>query len=68
MTSTASARPSAVRRAYADGPHGQVHYRRSGPEGLRSPLLLLHPCPGSGYLFDALLADCKVGELARHLG
>jgi len=57
MTSTASAGQSAVRRAYANGPYGQIHYRRSGPDGVRSPLLLLHPCPGSGYLFDALLAE-----------
>ena len=48
---------SRVRRAYAPGPHGQIHYRRSGPDGTRSPLLLLHPCPGSGYLYDAFLAE-----------
>ncbi len=48
---------SKVRRAYAPGPHGQIHYRRSGPDGVRSPLLLLHPCPGSGYLYDAFLAE-----------
>lgn len=46
-----------VRRAYAPGPHGQIHYRRSGPAGTRSPLLLLHSCPGSSYLFDAFLAE-----------
>ena len=48
---------SQVRRAYAEGPHGQIHYRRSGPEGTRSPLLLLHSSPGSGYLFEAFLAE-----------
>jgi pimeloyl-ACP methyl ester carboxylesterase len=48
---------SPVRRAYAPGPHGQIHYRRSGPAGVRSPLLLLHSCPGSSYLFDAFLAE-----------
>ena len=48
---------SLVRRAYAPGPHGQIHYRRSGPEGTRSPLLLLHSSPGSGYLFDVFLAE-----------
>jgi pimeloyl-ACP methyl ester carboxylesterase len=48
---------SQVRRAYGPGPDGQLHYRRSGPEGTRSPLLLLHPCPGSGYLFDAFMAE-----------
>ena len=46
-----------IRRAYADGPYGQIHYRRAGPEGARSPLLLLHSCPGSGYLFEAFMEE-----------
>jgi pimeloyl-ACP methyl ester carboxylesterase len=48
---------SHIRRAYAPGPHGQIHYRRSGPEGTRSPLLLLHSSPGTSYLYDAFLAE-----------
>ncbi len=48
---------SKITRAYGPGPHGQIHYRRSGPDGTRSPLLLLHPCPGSGYLFDNFMAE-----------
>jgi pimeloyl-ACP methyl ester carboxylesterase len=55
MTSTANG--SKVRRAYAPGPHGQIHYRIAGPEGTRSPLLLLHSTPGSSYLFDSFLAE-----------
>lgn len=48
---------SPVRRAYSLSSFGQLHYRRSGPEGTRSPLLLLHSCPGSGYLYDNFLAE-----------
>lgn len=46
-----------VRRAYVDGPYGQVHLRLAG-EG--TPLLLLHQSPLSGDQFAAalpLLAD-----------
>lgn len=46
-----------IRRAYADGPFGQLHFRRAGPAGVRSPLLLLHPCPGSGYIFEAFMDE-----------
>jgi len=48
---------TAVRRAYANTPNGQVHYRRSGPDGTRSPLLLLHPFPGTGALFESFMAE-----------
>jgi len=49
--------PTTVRRAYANGPNGQMHYRRSGPDGARSPLLLLHPFPGTSALFDSFMAE-----------
>lgn len=49
-----------VQRAYAWGPDGQVHYRRAGPPGARSPLLLIHGLPGSGAPFEAFM-----GELGR---
>jgi pimeloyl-ACP methyl ester carboxylesterase len=52
-----SKKTAKVRRAYADGPYGQIHYRRSGPEGVRSPLLLLHSTPGSSYIYDAFLEE-----------
>jgi pimeloyl-ACP methyl ester carboxylesterase len=55
MNSVAGA--ARAHRAYAAGPYGQIHYRRSGPSGTRSPLLLLHPTPGSGYLFDNFMAE-----------
>jgi pimeloyl-ACP methyl ester carboxylesterase len=57
MTSSVSAALGRVHRAYAPGPHGQIHYRRSGPIGARSPLVLLHPFPGSSYLFEGLMSE-----------
>ena len=41
-----------IRRAYVDGPHGQIHLRLAG-EG--APLLLLHQSPLSGGQFGAVL-------------
>lgn len=41
-----------IRRAYIDGPHGQIHLRMAG-EGV--PLLLLHQSPLSGGQFEAAL-------------
>ena len=46
-----------IYRAYTAGSHGQIHYRHAGPEENRSPLLLLHSCPGSGYLYDSLARE-----------
>ncbi len=46
-----------VQRAYAFGPYGEIHYRRAGPTGARSPLLLLHPCPSSSSVFEAFVAE-----------
>jgi len=42
----------AIRRAYVDGPHGQIHLRQAG-NGV--PLLLLHQSPLSGGQFEAVL-------------
>lgn len=36
-----------VHRAYAWAGDIQIHYRRSGPPGARSPLLALHPSSGA---------------------
>lgn len=46
-----------ITRNYAKGPSGQLHYRVSGSHGSRSPLLLLHPSPLSGYVFESLMSD-----------
>lgn len=44
-------------RAYADGPYGQIHYRSGGDAGRRRPLLMLHPSPLSGYVFENLIPE-----------
>jgi pimeloyl-ACP methyl ester carboxylesterase len=41
-----------IRRAYVDGPHGQIHLRLAGSG---TPLLLLHQSPLSGGQFEAAL-------------
>ena len=46
-----------VHRAYAWGQDGQIHYRRSGPEGARSPLLILHGAQGSSALYEAVMSE-----------
>jgi pimeloyl-ACP methyl ester carboxylesterase len=49
--------PGRVHRAYAWGRDGQIHYRRSGPAGARSPLLLLHAAESSGAPFEAFMSE-----------
>ncbi len=45
-----------VKRAFVDGPFGQVHLRDSGPaEGGKCPLLCLHQSPKSGKEFANIL-------------
>ena len=50
-----------VRRQYADGRFGQMHYRIARPEGedLRTPLMCFHSSPNSGRIFETFL---------RHMG
>ncbi|MBM3513269.1 MAG: alpha/beta hydrolase [Alphaproteobacteria bacterium] len=48
---------SKIKRAYAEGRYGQIHYRVAGSHGVRSPLLLLHPSPLSSYVFENLIED-----------
>jgi pimeloyl-ACP methyl ester carboxylesterase len=52
-----------VRRAYADTPAGQIHYRRAG-EGL--PLVLLHWTPGSGAQYEPVLPALAGHGIAAH--
>jgi pimeloyl-ACP methyl ester carboxylesterase len=49
----------AVKRAYGEGPFGQVHYRIAWPEGEASapPLLCLHQSPKTGRDFEALMSQ-----------
>ena len=47
-----------VRRAFFDGPMGQLHYRRAAPlraAGNPTPVVLLHQSPLSGRMFSELL-------------
>ncbi len=46
-----------VHRAYTWGRDGQIHYRRSGPAGARSPLLLLHATQSSGAPYEAFMSE-----------
>lgn len=46
-----------ISRAYTKCRYGQLHYRIAGSHGSRSPLLLLHPSPLSGYVYENLMAD-----------
>ena len=47
-----------LRRAYVDGPHGQIHYRYVHPaESGKLPLLCLHPSPLSGVVYDNWLIE-----------
>ena len=47
-----------VTRGYADGPHGQIHYRIAKPaKASRRPLICFHPSPNSGRNFDKLIAE-----------
>ena len=47
-----------VRKAYADGPFGQIHYRYSGnKESTEVPLMCLHASPLSGIVYEYWLAE-----------
>ena len=47
-----------VRKGYADGPFGQIHYRYSGNKtSTEVPLMCLHPSPLSSIVYDYWLAE-----------
>ena len=46
--------PPAIKRAFADLAHGQMHYRTAGSG---APLLLIHASPGSSKQLSGLIAD-----------
>lgn len=48
---------AAIHRAYVTAAGGQIHYRQAGPDGARSPLLLIHPSPSSSLVFEPLMAE-----------
>jgi len=54
-----------VRKEYVDGPEGQIHVRRAGVPGSgRRPLLCLHLTPGSGRMYEELLAEMSTDRFA----
>ena len=45
-----------IKRAYCDGPYGQLHYRIAEPVSAAAvPLLCMHQSPHSGLIFEPLL-------------
>ena len=58
-----------VRRAYADGRFGQLHYRIAVPDGgagaaRRPPLLCFHMSPNSGRIFQKFIGAMGVDRVA----
>jgi pimeloyl-ACP methyl ester carboxylesterase len=58
---------SVIRRTYADGRWGQVHLRicgevAGGSQGL-PPLLLLHPTPKSGWIYEDVMPALAEGRI-----
>jgi pimeloyl-ACP methyl ester carboxylesterase len=45
------------KRAYADGPYGQIHYRFAGAPTEKPPLLCLHPSPLSGVVYENWIVE-----------
>jgi len=56
---------SGVRCGYADGRWGQIHYRIAGTgQGTEAPpLLMLHPTPKSGWIYERLMMRLAAGRV-----
>jgi pimeloyl-ACP methyl ester carboxylesterase len=54
---------SAIRRTYVDGQWGQVHLRICGNGHDLPPLLLLHPTPKSGWIYEYLMPALADGRI-----
>lgn len=46
-----------IRRSYVDGTWGQVHVRMTQGRSGGTPLLLLHPTPKSGWIYEGLMQN-----------
>lgn len=56
---------TSVRRGYADGLHGQIHYRYAGdPNSSETPLMCLHASPLSGIVYDIWLSEMSKDRFA----
>lgn len=47
----------AIKRAYAEGRYGQIHYRHAGEPGDDAPVLLLHQNPSSSFEYEPLMRE-----------
>lgn len=57
-------RPPSVRRAYATGRFGQLHYRIAGESASHQvPVLLIHASPTSGRHFEPVLAELGIDRV-----
>lgn len=57
--------PSGVKRAFADGRFGQIHYRIARPaRPERVPLVCLHMSPGSSRMYGEILARMGIDRFA----
>ncbi len=60
-----AAAPATMKRGYANGPYGEIHYRIARPASpARTPLLCLHPSPISGIVYDRWLEEMGKDRLA----
>ncbi len=66
MTRSARAATAGVRRQYADGRFGQMHYRIARPPGdeLNNPLVCFHSSPNSGRIYEIFLSHIGVDRIA----
>lgn len=57
---------AAIRKSYVEGRWGQVHLRMAGgrADAARPPLLMLHPTPKSGWIFEPLLGALGIERTA----
>lgn len=53
-----------ITRAYTTSRYGQMHYRIAGPrDGGRTPVVLLHQNPSSGFEYEALIGQLATDRL-----
>jgi pimeloyl-ACP methyl ester carboxylesterase len=57
-----SPEPAPFRRAFVDGPFGQIHAWVTPPVAGKPPLVLFHPSPYSGAYFHALMSIMAPGR------
>lgn len=53
-----------IRRSYEQGPFGQIHLRTAGQARTRPSLMMLHPTPKSGWIYEPLLRTFGADRIA----